>query len=328
MARTVLITGARGYLGGRLVVGLSEDPEVRIVGTTRGAPAPPPGWPAACPLIHLDPLTQEETAIAAALRGVDTVVHLAAANEIVSAADPVEALMSTGVAGLKLLRAARSADCSRFIFLSTIHVYGSPLQGRITETDLPKPLHPYAIAHRTVEDFILAAHAKREIEGVVLRLSNGIGAPAWPTVDRWTLIGNDLCRQAIENGRVVLRSSGLQWRDFITLGDFVAAVRHMIGLRAERLGDGLFNLGGRLPLRMVDVARIVARRASALEGRDVAVEHAPPAPGESWPEIDYAIDRIAATGFVPSPPSALDAEIDATLSLCRAAFASLETARK
>lgn len=328
MTRTVLITGARGYLGGRLVLGLADDPETQIVGTTRGEPAPPAGWPAACPFIRLDPLTQEVAAIAAALRGVDTIIHLAAANEIVSGADPVEALMSTGIAGLKLLRAAQSAGCSRFILLSTIHVYGSPLQGRITETDLPKPLHPYAIAHRTAEDFVLAAHARREIEGVVLRLSNGIGAPAWPTVDRWTLIGNDLCRQAVETGRVVLRSSGLQWRDFIMLGDFVEAVRHMIALDPERLGDGLFNLGGRLPLRMLDVARVVARRASALEGRDIALEHAPPAPGESWPELDYAIDRIVATGFVPSPPSALDAEIDATLALCRAAFVPFEVARK
>jgi UDP-glucose 4-epimerase len=318
MARSVLITGAGGYLGGRLVMMLAADPAVSLVGTTRGTPDAPRGWPGACRLIHLDALNENETALADKLHGTDTVIHLASPNEIASAEGPAEALLATGVASLKLLRAAQRADCRRFIYLSTIHVYGSPLQGRITETDLPKPVNPYAIAHRTAEDFVLAAHAKCDIEGLVLRLSNGIGAPAWPNIDRWNLIGNALCRQAVNERRISLHSSGLQWRDFVLLRDFVAAIRHATELAPDALGDGLFNLGGRLPLRMIDVAEIVARRAKAMLGQNIPIECAPGEAGENWLPIDYCIDRFAATGYMPSPPDAIDAEIDATLALCRA----------
>ena len=258
-ARRIFVTGARGYLGGRLVQDLAADSGFRVVGTTRKQPAPPQGWPSAADLIAWDPFALDEAAMAAALRGVDTVVHLAAPNEIESAANPVGSLESGSVASLKLLRAACAADCRRFVFLSTIHVYGNPLPERISESDAANPVHPYAIIHRAAEDFVRAAHAKGEIGGVVLRLSNGIGAPAWPDVDRWTLIGNDLCRQAVRSGRIVLRSSGLQRRDFILLRDFVQAIRLVIDAPGSALGEGLFNLGGRMPLRMLDIAEVVAR---------------------------------------------------------------------
>lgn len=321
MNRHVLITGARGYLGGRLVVALAENAALRLTGTTRHAAEKPTGWPDGVALTILDPSSADPDALAHGLASIDTVIHLAAPNEIVSARDPVEALVGAGVASLKLLLAARRAGCRRFVYLSTIHVYGSPLEGRITEERLPKPVHPYAIGHRTAEDFVLAAHAKRDIEGVVLRLSNGIGAPAWPGVDRWSLIGNELCREAVTHGRVTLRSSGLQWRDFILLRDFVTAIGHVVALPAEKLGDGLFNLGGRLPLRMIDVAELVAARAGLLLGKDIPIVRPLPAADEHWPEIDFAIDRIAATGFTPSPAANLAHEIDATLALCRTTWA-------
>lgn len=320
---SILVTGARGYLGGRLVADLSADPALTVLGTTRDESVRrPSGWPQRADLVHLDPVRQTEALIVERLRGIDVIVHLAAANELVSARDPEEALNSGSLATLRLLKAAQVAGCRRFIFLSTIHVYGSPLRGRIVETDLPKPVHPYSITHRSGEDWVLAAHAKKEIEGVVLRLSNGIGAPAWMEVDRWSLIGNDLCRQAVTDGVVTLKSSGMQWRDFILLRDFVQAVRLVAELPSSQLEDGLFNLGGRLPLRMIDVAQAVARRATALLGRQITVSAPVPVPGEAGEAIDYDIGKIAGKGFVPSPAHVLDDEIDRTLQLCQAASAA------
>ncbi len=314
MAKSVLITGARGYLGGRLVKALAADPAYAVRGTGREAARRPQAWPSNAEFLRLDPLEQSAADLARALSGIDAVIHLAAASAGESAAHPDAVVKDAVTAAQNLVNAARQAGVHRVIFLSTIHVYGAPLPENINEeTPTAAQHHPYARAHLEAEKPVLGS------DGVVLRLSNAIGAPAWTEMERWELIGNDMCRQAVDAGRIVLKSSGLQWRDFILLGDFTRAVRHVLGLPREMLGDGLFNLGGRLPLRMIDLAQIVARRASAPLGAEIPVERPASAPGETHPRIDFRIDRIAATGFAPSPPSALDAEIDATLALCLAA---------
>ncbi len=319
MAKDILITGARGYLGGRLVRHLAGDPGFAVRGASRDPSRKPDAWPANVPLTRLDPLAQDEGELAEAMSGAEAIVHLAAASNEECQAHP-ETVVKDAVTGTRnLLNAARRANVRRFVFLSTIHVYGAPLPEYITEETPTAAARPYALAHLEVEKTVLEAVAEGGMDGVVLRLSNAIGAPAWMKVDRWELVGNDMCQQAVKMRRILLTSNGLPWRDFLLLGDFTRAIRHVLDLPREDLGDGLFNLGGRLPLRMIDLAQIVARRASALLGAEIPVERPLPAPGEMHPQIDFRIDRIAATGFEPSPPSALDAEIDATLALCLAA---------
>jgi len=73
---------------------------------------------------------------------------------------------------------------------------------------VPRPVHPYAITHHAAEDFVLAAHDEKRLMGYVIRLSNGFGAPAHAGVDRWTLLVNDLCRQAVQTRQLILRSAG------------------------------------------------------------------------------------------------------------------------
>ena len=173
-------------------------------------------------------------------------------------------------------------------------------------------------ATRAAEDCVLAAHDTRRFVGLALRLSNGFGAPAYPAVNRWTLIVNDLCRQAVENHRLVLRSAGLQARDFITLHDTARALSHCLDLPPTSVGDGLFNVGGESPLRVIDLGREIAQRCEAVLGFTPDIVRPEPLPGEATTMLDYRIDKIKATGFTLTGDRL--AEIDATLRLCRKAF--------
>ncbi len=311
----VLITGGLGYLGGRLVQALSGR-DYSVIGTSRRVRAAPEAWPSGADLRVLDPMGAPE-ALAEALKGVDVIVHLAAANEIDSARDPEQAMIDTGFGTRRLLEAAITVKVRRFLFLSTIHVYGAPLTGALDEARAPRPAHPYAVSHRLGEDFVLAAHQAGRIEGVVARLSNGIGAPAWTEVDRWSLIGNDLARQIASQGRIVLKTPGLQWRDFITLTDFCAGIGCLIDAPAARLGDGLFNLGGQLPLRIIDVAQAMAQAAQAVTGRAPAIERPmSDDPGEPIAFV-FPTGRIEALGFAPTGALHLPAELLASIRLCQ-----------
>ena len=282
---------------------------------TRKLDSTPPDWLPSMRMVHID--WHSEGILKEACRGMDSVIHLAAMNEIESAKDPVGALTMNGVSTLRLLNASMAAGVRRFLYFSTAHVYGSPLQGEINELTLPRPTHPYAISHKVAEDFILAAHDLGKIEGVVIRLSNGFGAPVTPNVNRWTLLVNDLCRQAVENGELRLNSSGEQLRDFITLGDVVRAVTHLMQLDRHSLADGLFNLGSGKAISILEMSEKVAARWRGLSGNEIEIIR--PTSNISQPlSLDYQCNKVGSTGFTLM--SSDDEEIDATLKLCKKTY--------
>ncbi len=308
----VLVTGGYGYVGGRLVQALAGDAAFVTTAASRG---PQPARPGVRD-VTVD--WNDDASISAICRDQDAVVHLAAMNESDSELDPEGALRSNGFATLALLRATQAAGVRRFIYLSTSKVFGANPSGAIDEATLPHPTSHYAITHRLAEDYVLAARRRGGLETAVIRLSNAVGAPADPGVNAWMLIANDLCRQAVATGRIVLRSSGMAWRNFVGLDDVVVALRHMLTVSVDRLGDGLFHLGGPRSLRIADLAAMIAERAQAAFGSKVEVTRAQPAPGESHPELDWRIGKLVATGWTPSP--GLEAEIDVGLRLCRDTF--------
>jgi UDP-glucose 4-epimerase len=243
--------------------------------------------------------------------------HLAALNEVDSERDPDRAIETNVTGTVRLLRAARQAGVQRFVYLSTAHVYAAPLEGRIDEEIVTRPVHPYAITHRAAEDFVLAVRDP-SFQSVALRLSNAVGAPASATVPRWTLLVNDLCRQVATTGTMTLRSSGLARRDFIAMSDACRAIAHVTRLPISQLSARLMNLGGGRSLRVIDVVTMIADRAEKLLGARPKIVRPEPASGEVSPELDYRIDKLLATGF--ELRGHLEDEIDDTLRLCVAAF--------
>ena len=316
MSQRILITGAFGYVGGRVAQTLAAGGAAVSLGT-RQVYASSPVWLQEAEVVPMD--WHSTATLQTACAGVDAIVHLAAMNEIDAARDMQGALEVNGMWSLRLLEAAQAAGVRRFVYLSTAHVYGAPLTGVIDESQVPRPAHPYAVTHKVAEDFVLAAHDSRKIEGVVLRLSNGFGAPAHPAVNRWTLLVNDLCRQAVATRTLVLQSAGLQQRDFITLEDAAQAIAHALALPQNLLGDGLFNLGGDASIRVIDMAELVAARCMIVLGFTPGIKRPEPRAGEmqageAQASLVYSSEKLKRTGWLPARRHAI--EVDATLALC------------
>jgi len=311
----VLITGGLGYVGGRIAHHLATTGwDVRL--TTRRSPQDAPSWAKDLEILRCD-LRDPASDFNSLCQGVNAVIHLAAINEIESVRDPAEALLVNTASTLRLLQAAEKNGVAKFVYFSTAHVYRSPLSGLCREDIVTRPGHPYAITHRAAEDYVLASHDAGRIGSVVLRLSNAIGAPMNADVDRWTLLVNDLCRQAVTIGKLVLQTSGTQQRNFIALSDVAAATTHLLD-QGLALGDGLFNLGGPRHLSVRQMAERVAQRCRHQMGRELPLIAPPMRPDERIVELDYCTSKLAATGFRWKDD--LDHEIDATLQLCRTAF--------
>lgn len=316
MSLSVLVTGGLGYVGGRIVERLCQRTDCKLKVGTRGTSSDKPSWLEVGDLVAMD--FSDLTSLRSACRSVDVIVHMAALNENDSMVDPLAALTVNGMGTLKLLQAARQESVKRFIYFSTAHVYGAPLSGHITEQTLPRPMHPYAITHRTAEDFVLAAHDKKEVTGIVVRLSNAVGAPIMPSVNRWTLVANELCRQAVTENRLVLRSSGLQRRDFIPLTDVVNAVEHLLVLPARECGNGLFNLGGGISHSILEIAKLIAQRAGTVLGAVPELEVMSAGLAEKENVLQYDVTKLQETGF--RGVGEIGMEIDDTLRMCQTWF--------
>jgi UDP-glucose 4-epimerase len=312
----ILLTGGFGYLGGRIARHLAgAGYDVRVT-TRRGADAWPE-WHGDVDVVRLDP--GDSRAWDDACRGADAVVHLAAMNEVDCGSDPIGALEANGVDTVRVLRAALSAKVPRFVYFSTARVYSEPLVGRIEETLNCRPVHPYGISHRVAEDYILAEHAKKRVAAACLRLSNALGAPADPKVNRWTLVANDLCRQVAQSGKMVLKSSGIALRDFIPMAEVARGVEFFLTVDPNKFNDGVFNLGVGRSTSIRALADLIQARAEAVLGVRPEIERPEPGPNEVAEPLDFRVDKLAAAGFRASAD--LTDEIDATLRLCYAAFA-------
>jgi UDP-glucose 4-epimerase len=315
----VLITGGFGYVGGRLAQHLASTSDDNVILGSRTGVAVP-DW---CPGSHVIRMQwASEESLREVCSGVDAVVHLAGMNAQESSADPVNALVVNGVATARIVRAAVARGVKRFIYVSTAHVYGSPLEGAITEENCALALHPYATSHRAGEDNVLLANANRQIEGIVVRLSNSFGPPAHKQVNCWMLLVNDLCRQAVTHRRMELRSAGLQRRDFITLTDACRAIAHLLRLTTDPSGPAVYNAGGEWSPTVLEMAGRIARCCREELGYSPELVRPAPGPAEQVAPLDYRISRLRTAGFVPS--NRIDAEIAATLAFCVAARRRLQ----
>lgn len=250
--------------------------------------------------------------------GVDVVIQAAGMNAQDCSSDPLAALEFNGVATARLHRAANRAGVKRFIYLSTAHVYTSPLIGTISEDTCPRNIHPYATSHLAGENAVFGERQQGKIESVVLRLSNAFGAPAHAETNCWMLLVNDLCRQAVCDRQLILRSAGLQRRDFVTLQDVGSAIAHVIAMNTEQVEGMVFNIGGAWAPRIIEMLELVHARCLAVLGFAPDVIRPQPSDDELTAGLEFRIDRLLATGYKLSGSAV--AEIDETLLFCRKAF--------
>ena len=309
----LLITGGLGYVGGRVATHMRErHPGLPIRLMTRRR-RPSASWAGAFQVIEGDVL--DPASLQRAMEGVDTVIHLAACNEIESERDPAMALDVTARGTLQVLKEAREAGAGRFVYISTFHVYGAPQGDVITEETPPTPSHPYAITHYAAEQFVGMFRRRSVLDTLILRLSNGYGSPMDLGVDRWTLVFNDLCRQAAERRRLALASSGRPQRDFISIRDVGRAVEHFLSMPSAKWADGLFNLGGECSMAILELANRIARVYQARYGESLPIGTGDGDNPDSWNPVRFSIEKLKATGFTPEHN--LDEEIEGILTLCK-----------
>ena len=313
-SRRVLITGGMGYVGGRMAVHLSQArPEMPLRIMTRRPAKQWPEWATGMDVVNADVL--DSSSLNAALEGVDTVIHLAAIDENDCVLDPDLALEVNGRGTYLLLQACQEQNVNRIIYFSTFHVYGPGAIQPITELTATRPVHPYAFTHRLAEDYVNWFRLRDKMETMIVRLSNGFGYPADTLTNRWTLVFNDMCTQAVESGEVRLRSKGTQHRDFITLGDVARGAEHLLSLGGDDWGDGLMNLGGDCSLSIYQAAEHVATAYHEMYGKELPICLGDADDPAGAGPVKFSVDKLQNTGFTLTGD--ISGEVKGTLAICQ-----------
>ncbi len=265
-----------------------------------------------------DLATVDRDELAERCRGADAIVHLAGDNEVVTARDLSGAVSSTVTASMRVADAARKAAVPRIVYLSTVHVYGARIAPGVTLTEdmRPDPRSGYAVA-RLASEHVIAGLAQDAYDLVVLRLTNSVGAPRDPCVDRWSLVANDLARQGALGGRLSLRSAGVQWRDFVSLADVCAAIGAACGVGEPALAAGIYNLGSGTPRTVLELVGLLQDAFERRTGRRPPLDApAPPPEDERDGPYHVSVRRLGEHGVVAG--AALADAVDETVAFCLA----------
>ena len=294
MSATVLLVGGFGNLGGRIAAHLSQFQDHQIVLASRKKQAAPL-WAKDAQTIQLD--ITDPTTFANIPKSVNCIIQLAGTNDLDSAQNPELAHRVTTEGTTALLNHAVDNGIERFIYFSTAHVYGAPLTGNFTETSSTDPVHPYATTHLQAELAVGAAHERGEILGIRVRLSNGFGRPMTYEAADWRTLTSDLCRQAVLEKRMEMRTDGLQERNFITKTDIARAVQHLIALPKTDVSNGLFNLGGSGSQTLLAMANMIQERAQKKFGVEIPL-HRPEPTNTDCQHLNFDIHKLLNTGLM------------------------------
>jgi nucleoside-diphosphate-sugar epimerase len=169
LSRTVLITGANGFIGSALINRLLQE-NVRLSAAVMDE-CDARHLPAEVKRLIVRPLS-ENSDYTADLKGIDVVVHLAARVHIMhdTAMDPLQEFRRVNLHGTeRLARQAALSGVKRFVFISTVKVLGEETASSYREDTPLDPHDPYGISKAEAESALWRIAGETGLEVVVVR---------------------------------------------------------------------------------------------------------------------------------------------------------------
>lgn len=233
----VLVSGDRGYIGGRLVsMLLQRDHEVLGLDSDLFEACTFTGNLPAIESINCDirDIAPDR------LLGFDAIIHLAGlSNDPLGDYCPRLTDEINYRASVRFAELAKSAGVSRFLYASSCSNYGDSGDAFLTESAQFNPVTPYGASKVKVEA-ALSRMADEAFSPVYLRASTAYGVS--PRL-RFDLVLNNLTAWAFTTGRVYLKSDGTPWRPLVHVEDIGLAYVAALEAPREAVHDQAFNVG-------------------------------------------------------------------------------------
>ncbi len=294
--KSILITGATGYLAGRILQTLDSYGIYHLVLGCRNLKLASTLQCYIGKELREFDIGRPET-FSRALEEIDIVIHLASMNFQDCQKEPELAQNINVEMVQELINQSIKSKVSQVVYMSTFHVYGANAAGVITEETSTNPISIYAKTHLDAEKIITSS---KEIKGKIIRLSNAIGAPLVKDISAWKLLVNDLCYQAVTTKKLILLSTGDQKRDFFSVSCIGDAIHTLISSGEEHDNQSsIYNLGSEATISILDMAYIIQRSCQLNLGFTPELERKIDSNinSSTFPSFIYSTKKLQSLGF-------------------------------
>jgi nucleoside-diphosphate-sugar epimerase len=278
--RSVCVTGGAGFIGGHLVDALlSLGSSIAAIDDLSNSTLSHLAG-----LIELEPdrvrfvhgSVLDDEAVAEAVRGAGTVFHLAALGSVPrSIAEPQRTWSVNATGTVRMLEACRRAwpagrgsGRERIVLAASSSAYGDDPALPKVETQMPRPLSPYAASKLAAEHVMQAWARSYGISTASVRYFNVFG-PRQPADSAYAAVIPAFARRLLAGEVPVIYGDGTQSRDFTSVTNAVLATL-LAGSADRALAGEVFNVGTG---RRITLNQLAATMAEKCGVPHIAPEH-------------------------------------------------------
>ena len=158
------------------------------------------------------------------------------------------------IGSVNLINAAINHNVKRFVFTSSIAVYGAG-QSPMTEDMMPVPEDSYGISKLAVEQELRVSHDMFGLDYVVFRPHNVYGERQ-NIGDRYRNVVGIFMNQLLRGEPMTVFGDGTQQRAFTHIDDVAPIIAASVDFAAAR--NEIFNVGADVPYTVNELAGVVA----------------------------------------------------------------------
>ena len=251
MTSAVLVTGANGLLGAQCIAALANDPNQKVIGVWhRGVEHLLAEPPSNVMYVQRDLADTEAVRDLFTCEYIGAVLHTAVLLPDSLARYEERAVPANVLTMVNLASAARDAKCARFVYCSSVSVYGTTntAGSLFYEENVPSPEDAYGWSKLAGEQYLRLCCSPTGMSGVSLRLS-GLHGPG-----RRGGVFYHFMRAAISGAPITIASAHVPFQ-FLHLDDAVAiALRALYVLTDEVTDFTAMNVASAVVPSLQDIA--------------------------------------------------------------------------
>jgi nucleoside-diphosphate-sugar epimerase len=249
----IVITGGNGYIGARLSQYLAEKGN-QVIPVCYPAIPDNSDWVGKMFKVLCGDIRDENTISSISELKADAIIHLISLDHKESEKEPGFVNQINVLPTWRLLDKCTKKGLSKFIYFSTIQVYGKLPNSEIDESFPTNPVNTYGLTHLLSENICDYFNRNTSTNVITVRLSNSYGEPVFPDNNCWWLVINDLCRSAFLKKKIILLSDGKSFRDFLHSKDVCEAVDILLHKNKEINVNNIFNISSGITVSILELA--------------------------------------------------------------------------